>query len=65
MVIDDNDKYVIVYIYNRSNPMLQALTQWERNIQFNEKYYIISILQVKKTLLPLGSKDHSTMSKVN
>lgn len=45
MVIDDNDKYVIVYIYNRSNPMLQALTQ---SLQFNEKYYIISILQVKK-----------------
>lgn len=46
MVIGDNDKYVMVYIYNRSNPMLQALTQSLQ--QFNEKYYIISILQVKK-----------------
>lgn len=46
MVIDDNDKYMMEYIYNRSNPMLQALTQSLQ--QFNKKYYIISILQVKK-----------------
>lgn len=41
MVIDDDDKYVIVYMDNRSNPILQALTQ---SLQFNEKYYMISIL---------------------
>lgn len=45
-IIDDDDNYVIAYIYIRSSPVLQALTQSLQ--QFNEKDYIISILQVKK-----------------
>ena len=67
MVIDDDNdddgKYVIVYICNSSSPMLQVGIQFLQ--QFNETDYYYLYFTGEKSLLSLGCKDQSSLSKVN